>query len=581
MTSNGTSKPSAYPSNRALCEPAQPRQAVPLINTDLATARFIHTITCSEITDTVQLRLGRLRVLPIVLVPGIMGSNLRTNDGKKESVWRVDSNLGLLNQWGFTGAGERQRLLHPKRTELDPNGDVPTDQVGGLRDRQQFLNRGWGEVSAASYQEFLIWLEVHLNGGRRLGDLNTTLQQVDHAKLWRPQKPFVPLDAEECASAQRWSYPVYACGYNWLECNSKSALRLRDRIDTIIQQNNRGRLECEQVILLTHSMGGLVSRACCQLPVAEGGFKTMECKIAGVVHCVMPANGAVAAYTRTKAGMQDETASGLTDGDALDWGVVRVLGITGKEVTAVFAQAPGALQLLPNKRYPTEWLQIRDSDGALLPEQPSTGDPYETIYKERYRWWGLVKEEWLSPPKGEPIEFAQDFIPNVTAASTFHEKIQDYYHPNTWGFYGQGLGSYERAVWTLTQGNAPQTQGAPRKKDITALNHSAMREEGFSTIGVAATDERIWRVITRQHDYFYLRLPVASTMGSGTGDGTVGVASARAPVASDNVKQLFCLRNIAHEACLRNSMDARYATVYAINKIAAPLPIGHYYRRGK
>lgn len=178
----------------------------------------------------------------------------------------------------------------------------------------------------------------------------------------------------------KFRMPVDACGYNWLACNTDAAERLRARIEHVVAENNGSR--CEQVVLVTHSMGGLVARCCARLP-------GMSERIAGVVHGVMPAVGAAVAYRRCKVGMRDESfVAGL------------VIGSNGREVTAVFAQAPGALQLLPNAGYRPGWLRIQAADGGSRDESQPLEDPYEDIYLRRDRWWGLVREEWLSPRGG-------------------------------------------------------------------------------------------------------------------------------------------------------------------------------------
>lgn len=544
------------------------RSLEPSINTQNNGARFLHMLTGAAQTDTVVLNMARMTVIPIVFVPGVMGTNLRSK-GDKDKAWRVDYALDVLVSQGFKTAGKRQRILHPDRTEVDPNGAVPSHRVAGLTTEAQMRSRGWGEVGAVSYQPFLVWLEQTLNNGDApLTTVGYTLRKMPDPAAWRPQKPFESLLASENAHTRQGRYPVYAVGYNWLQSNALSAKRLRDRINAIIEHNNWGAAQCSQVIVVTHSMGGLVARACCQLP-------GMQQKIAGVVHGVMPAIGAAAAYTRCKTGTHNETPSGLRHGTMEDWGGSRVVGKTGKEVTAVFAQAPGPLQLLPNQQYPSDWLQVRDSDGSLLPEQPPTANPYEGIYKERNKWWGLIKEEWLSPPDGIPIDWGT-FIANIDTASKFHKHIQDYYHPNTWGFYGQGLGTYEQAVWTLRRDTAPLTAQAPSKTEIMQLKHSQVVEEGESTIGVptptvylpAAADN--WAP-GLESNYYTLSLPMPDAHKTGTGDGTVSQVSGRAPANAPQVQQFFCLRNIAHEGCYRDNQDARLATVYAIHKIAAPL----------
>jgi len=53
---------------------------------------------------------------------------------------------------------------------------------------------------------------------------------------------------------------VYAVGYNWLESNRKSAERLKDKVEQIILNTKMDGFSCEKVILVTHSMGGLVAR---------------------------------------------------------------------------------------------------------------------------------------------------------------------------------------------------------------------------------------------------------------------------------------------------------------------------------
>ncbi|MGL1409641.1 hypothetical protein ACSTIX_24320, partial [Vibrio parahaemolyticus] len=91
-------------------------------------------------------------------------------------------------------------------------------------------------------------------------------------------------------------------------------------------------------------MGGLVARACAQLP-------EMAERILGVVHGVMPALGAPATYKRIRAGFEGA-------------GQV-VLGRNAAECTAVMANAPGPLELLPTAQYKTwsnrgerHWLRV-------------------------------------------------------------------------------------------------------------------------------------------------------------------------------------------------------------------------------
>ncbi|MCK0745600.1 esterase/lipase family protein, partial [Chromohalobacter nigrandesensis] len=63
----------------------------------------------------------------------------------------------------------------------------------------------------------------------------------------------------------RFNFPVHACGYNWLQSNTDSAATLAKRVDEIIAGYRRARMTCDQAILVTHSMGGLVARYCSEV----------------------------------------------------------------------------------------------------------------------------------------------------------------------------------------------------------------------------------------------------------------------------------------------------------------------------
>jgi pimeloyl-ACP methyl ester carboxylesterase len=72
-------------------------------------------------------------------------------------------------------------------------------------------------------------------------------------------------------------------GYNWLRCNSEAAARLAQKIDTwIAEWKARPGYQCDKVILISHSMGGLVCRAYA---------RQHPDKVLGVIHGVQPAVG--------------------------------------------------------------------------------------------------------------------------------------------------------------------------------------------------------------------------------------------------------------------------------------------------
>lgn len=65
-----------------------------------------------------------LRVIPVIFLPGVMGSNLMDKKGK--SIWRYDDSMSLMG-WSLPTSGpkERKRLLHPDRVEVDNRGEFP------------------------------------------------------------------------------------------------------------------------------------------------------------------------------------------------------------------------------------------------------------------------------------------------------------------------------------------------------------------------------------------------------------------------------------------------------------------------
>lgn len=543
---------------------------------------FNWQLSDTRLRDTVKLVLPPTDTLPVIFVPGIMGSNLM--DKEKNAVWRLDgfwtipANLAL--KWIGENAGKRQAVLHPARTHLDPRGAVPDEPVGTIHDKKTFTTRGWGEVGELSYHSFLIALEQKLNGESfnpaKWDDFFYTAVSATPAPgAPRPEPKLSPgitmtmqglpvfaedrhmTDAvlsDELLARAKWRFPVYACGYNWLDSNQVAAERLQTRINQIIAENNKGSFHCKQVILVTHSMGGLVARACALLP-------GMQDKIAGITHGVMPAVGAPVAYRRCKIGMQDE-----------DFKASLVIGKTGREVTAIFAQAPGALQLLPSQDYKKGWLHLKDPQGKAMQSLP-VSDPYSEIYLCKDKWWGLVQEEWLSPKEGIPIKW-NVFTKNIKDAKEFHLSISGKYHPHTYVYYGADskFASFETVRWSMSRGVQPGGT-APKTEKVQDLSHTEVREDGSNPIYVGGKtnyqtgygagggyttvwESSFWTLTCDKQD--------------GAGDGTVPLSSGCAPRTGggNNIRQQFKLTGFDHEKSYKNK-TAQQVTLYAITKIAA------------
>ncbi|MDX7421466.1 hypothetical protein SJ301_31080, partial [Klebsiella pneumoniae] len=67
------------------------------------------------------------------------------------------------------------------------------------------------------------------------------------------------LTDEETAHGHHFLYPLHVFGYNWLQSNADSAALLGQYISKVLGLYH-GRLAVDKVILVTHSMGGLVAR---------------------------------------------------------------------------------------------------------------------------------------------------------------------------------------------------------------------------------------------------------------------------------------------------------------------------------
>lgn len=390
-------------------------------------------------------------VVPILFVPGVMGSNLRNRE-TGESVWNASSTLKLALQWAFRSAKTRQIKLDPNTTEADPEAKIPEvaeymgdDQSAQKLTEEQLRERGWGTVSNLGYGDFMAWLEPALNAGA-----NNPWEHLvgNMPEDWGPESTPWPIRTSESEAAWGVLCPVYGAGYNWLQSNGRSAADLAARIDEIITEwrdkeiGDSKPYRCDKVILVTHSMGGLVSRA-----AVHGGYGNAASKVLGISHGVMPADGAAASYHHVRSGYEGFSRF--------------VLGKDGAQVTAVFANACGPLELLPNTHYGKGWLKATSNasgnnvDLFALPQ----ADPYVEIYAKREPWWRLINPALIDPACRSSATKATGgvatdpwidaYLPNLIVADRFHTDIGNTYHAPTCSHYGADAArhSYLNVVW--------------------------------------------------------------------------------------------------------------------------------------
>ena len=506
-------------------------------------------------------------VVPVIFVPGIMGSNLR--DAKtKESVWNTNSSVAILMQWIFRSAKARQSKLAADGAELDDRGAwygksaTVSDEATGKR-------RGQGSTSHAFYGDFVRWLDDELNAEHK-GKKTKHGLAADHVEFpspwqsfvdgehkdetWGAQKPFQTLSAKDSHNAwNNFFCPVHVQGYNWLKSNGDAGKALAKQIQEIIDYWNHQTVcgyRCEQVILVSHSMGGLVTRA-----AVHPEFGNVADKVLGIVHGEQPANGAAAAYHHCRSGYGG--VSGL------------VLGRNAAQVTAVFANSPGAMELLPNHQYndnggrngPNErrWLKVKQGVKTDPVMQLPESNPYKEIYLQKDAWWRLVDPNLIDPAEKQKKDAWVKFSANIGIVQKFHQTLGTYYHSKTYVHYGADAEKHAAYGDLLWQGESGVNLSQAELLELP-------RTQGSNPV-------RITSPTFRQTQ----RLDIIDPYSVGypqSGDETVPACSGEAPYVQggESVQQSFRLTGFEHQAAYNNA-DVRLCTLYSIGKLLAAVPL--------
>lgn len=379
-------------------------------------------------TDVVHEIQVQREAIPLIFVPGIMGSRL-------------------------------------KRTGTDPEGE--TDGLPNMRWEPGKKGWMWKHYSGKDplYRKNMLvgpafdpnFLEV--DNSTPTGDGFQGIME-DYVKFLKKLKTrnWGPLH-------KIFEFPVYAFGYNWTDSSRESGEKLAQRISAIISEAQEITGFCEKVILITHSMGGIVARSASELHGAQP-------LILGIIQGVQPVTGAAAAYWRIKGGFEGSWFSGHVAGSS------RALGNSGPNVTAILGNIPGGLELLPNKDYRTyrgerEWLLVTDRGWVSgLPKS----NPYEEIYEipavvrpvpgqrpSTNAYWGLVDPDLLDPAQVSSTSSSHPsaddnnaldgaFVPTawdgylmlLGAAEGFHHDLGKMAHPQTFCFRGVGQTTADR-----------------------------------------------------------------------------------------------------------------------------------------
>jgi hypothetical protein len=449
----------------------------------------------TETSDTIRhdVKLPPRKIIPVIFLPGVMGSNLRLSKARQEELdrpdnrsWRPDDMVGTWNEVNLAAfdadiggwyknasPAQRQLMLDPNETEVeyyhyteskgrfDPDGKetLAADQrhqnvpdglppipplIGPSLRISQVSNRrmpptkretpaqiarwrGWSEVLfKGAYGQMLTMAESCLNNMFIHDRINPSWQQVlSNPRTFGAANFDTALTEKDLRKINACWYPVHAMGYNYLKSNGESATVIAKRIRGLIAGYQKRGFQCDEVIIVTHSMGGLLARALIH-PKYGNLLNDPSVKVLGIYHNVMPTMGAAASYKRMRFGFLEGSGTIAEIG-------ARVLGIDGKNATAILANAPAALELFPGSAYGKAWLKVLDGSGREMWSLPGNGESaLESIYLQpAEKWWRLINPGWVNPghvdeKKGGGIAAVIDRLKDAAA---FIEDISRTFHP--------------------------------------------------------------------------------------------------------------------------------------------------------
>ena len=378
--------------------------------------------------------------------------------------------------------------------------------------------------------------------------------------------------------AVNYQFPVYICGYNWLRDNAESGTGynpmsleflesekedgtnflfgrsdLNSRIQRALEECNS-----EQFLILTHSMGGLVTRAYAKKATSDSPGKTKNAdKICGIFHNVMPATGSPAFYKRLRAGFSHEPPPrhfrerfkpSLWLSAVKEIGLAGVLGFTSRATSPILLNSPSAMQLTPWPNYtprrfngdkvsdPNAWLHVADDEGKNIRFSFNT----EELYQNYDKWFGL----WPTKPKnfndGKQKEQIDRINFNPNNKKTIFQKDKtdaDIFKAN---FDKVQTFQYEHATYYLTDENKTRISFCDSQDHLTwdtikwvsdrKFPEDLTKQELIEAVLNKPEDSGprgTVKIELRGKDYL---LCLAKKTREDRGDGTVPTASGEAPI---------------------------------------------------
>ena len=366
--------------------------------------------------------------VPVIVLPGVMGTRLSFPQSTNLPKWDPDDQLEMA-RWFFADGDDKLRGL---------SMFSPAQIIADGRDADEH-RRGWDQISSAHYRDLLV--------------------AIDRAFRAQPLLQALGVPQLRC--------PVWVMGYDWRLPNMRHAQALDHFVDRVLDTE----VGSQQVIIVTHSMGGLVARGAL---AAIGG--RLKHRIRGIIHTVQPAVGAVVAARRMRTGFDRRIDGSLGEAminlaqEYLDMGD-RADGAFDEGVDAQTLQTILFQALFSNRRLgpsPIFYNQLMAGLGApneLLPSDhaprswwpPAARQPSVSVFDLYGRPGGLIEPSLQLTPVGLAL------IARFSEAKQFHDAIGGLYHPTTGVIYSTGL----KTDTTL------DPMGQPREGDGTVPAFSA------------------------------------------------------------------------------------------------------------
>jgi hypothetical protein len=206
---------------------------------------------------------------------------------------------------------------------------------------------------------------------------------------------------------------VYAVGYDWRQDIQWLGGYAAEKIQGILNET-----QAEKVVVVTHSMGGLVLRSA----LLSGALASSS--LAALVHICIPAAGAVNLYRRMFTGMVLPFDGGGSLGDRA---FRLILGNNRKGFVGNISGLPGAAELLPSGFFPP------DSHGAFW-NPGLTTQPVGDLYSSGTSPPGLSSSTLGLTP--DVLADLKDRISDVASFQSFFGDPGVSLHPETWLIYG-------------------------------------------------------------------------------------------------------------------------------------------------